>query len=154
VTVVVPSGNTEPLAGLYDSTGVDTASVAVAGVKLTVAPAELVASKAWSAGGVTTGAVVSLTVTRKAAVELLPAPSVAVTVTVVMPSGNTEPLAGLYDSVGVDTASVAVAGVKLTVAPDALVASKAWSAGGVTTGAVVSLTVTRKVAVELLPAPS
>ena len=47
-----------------------------------------VASVVTSAGGVTDGAVVSATVTLCVAEPVLPAPSVAVQVTTVVPSGN------------------------------------------------------------------
>ena len=48
-----------------------------------------------SAGGVTTGGVTSCTVTPKEPVEVFPSPSVAVQPTVVVPSANTEPEAGV-----------------------------------------------------------
>ena len=63
-------------------------------MKLTTAPAALVASAVMSAGTVTTGGVVSTTVTLKASLVLLPAASVAVQVTDVVPSGNVLPDAG------------------------------------------------------------
>ena len=47
------------------------------------------------AGTVTLGLVVSPTVTLKLAVAVLPAASVAVQVTVVVPSANVDPLGGL-----------------------------------------------------------
>ena len=76
-----------------------------------------------SAGTVTTGGVVSTTVTLKASLVLLPAASVAVQVTDVVPSGNVLPDAGEQSGVmAPSTMSMAVA-VKLTSAPAALVAS-------------------------------
>ena len=47
-----------------------------------------VASKVWRAGAVTTGDVVSTTVTFEVAVALFPEASVAVQVTVVVPTGK------------------------------------------------------------------
>jgi hypothetical protein len=58
---------------------------------------------------VTTGAVVSLTVTTKLQVPVLPLASVAVQVTVVGPSGKTLPEAGAQAMVGFGQLSVAVA---------------------------------------------
>jgi hypothetical protein len=59
------------------------------------APAGPVASIVAFAGTVRTGGAVSLTVTVNEAEPLLPCVSVAVQVTVVVPSGNVEPLAGV-----------------------------------------------------------
>ena len=50
-----------------------------------------------SAGHVATGDSVSLTVTLNEQVSALPEASVAIQVTVVVPTGNTEPEAGLQD---------------------------------------------------------
>ena len=126
-------------------------SVAVA-VNVTTAPAELVASVVISAGTVTTGSVVSRTVTVKVADPVLPAVSVAEQVTVVGPSGKVLPDAGVQTGViEPSTVSVAVA-VNVTTAPAELVASVVISAGTVTTGSVVSRTVTVKVADPVLPA--
>ena len=116
VTVVVPIGKVLPDAGVQ--TGViepSTVSVAVA-VNVTTAPAELVASVVISAGTVTTGAVVSTTVTVKVADPVLPALSVAEQVTVVGPSGKVLPDAGVQTGViEPSTVSVAVA-VNVTTA--------------------------------------
>jgi hypothetical protein len=60
------------------------------------APVALVASTLAFAGTVTTGPVVSPTVTVKDAARLLPRVSVAVHVTVVVPSGKVAPLAGVH----------------------------------------------------------
>ena len=65
----------------------------------------------------------STTVTVKDALPVLPATSVAVQVTVVVPRANVLPEAGAQIGVGAgSTSSVAVA-LKLTTAPAALVAS-------------------------------
>ena len=75
------------------------------------------------AGTVSAGGVVSRTVTVKVRDETLPAASVAVTVTVVVPSANIEPEACEYVIVTGPTASVAVAAAYETAAPAGLVAS-------------------------------
>src|SRR5438309_2163823 len=92
-----------------------------------------------------TGAVVSRTVTRKVAgCEALWDASVAVQVTVVVPSGNVEPDADEHITTGAaSTASVAVGCAYVTTAPAALVASTVTSEGTPwRTGGVVSTTVT------------
>jgi hypothetical protein len=154
VTVVGPSGNVDPLAGVQvTGRGPSTTSLADA-VKLNAAPVVLVASTVAFAGTVTTGPVVSVTVTVKDAAPLLPLVSVAVHETVVGPSGNVDPLAGVQvTGRGPSTPSLADA-VKLNAAPVAPVASTVAFAGTVTTGPVVSATVTVKDAVPLLPLAS
>ncbi len=64
------------------------------------APAALGASAVMSAGSARAGAVVSCTVTVNDPDELLPAASVAVQVTVVVPSGNVLPDAGEQTTTG------------------------------------------------------
>jgi hypothetical protein len=61
------------------------------------------------AGTVIVGGVVSWTVMWKDAVEVFPAASLAVQVTVVVPSGNVEPDAGVHENEVTATLSVAVA---------------------------------------------
>ena len=90
VTVVVPSANVVPGPCEYDRVGVDTASVASA-PNVTTAPAALVASAVRSAGTTSIGGVVSTTTTAKSPLATFPAPSCAVTCTIVRPSANTEP---------------------------------------------------------------
>jgi hypothetical protein len=95
VTVVGPSGNVDPLAGVQlTATTPSRVSVADA-LKVKAAPAELVASTLAFAGTVTAGPVVSATVTENDADPVLPRVSVVVHVTVVAPSGNVAPLAGV-----------------------------------------------------------
>jgi hypothetical protein len=126
-----------------------TASVAEE-VKLNAAPVAPVASTLAFAGTVTTGPVVSATVTVNDAARLLPRASVAVHVTVVVPSGKVAPLAGVQVTATTpSTASVAEV-VKLNAAPVAPVASTLAFAGTVTTGPVVSATVTVKEAAAAL----
>jgi hypothetical protein len=154
VTVVVPTGNVEPEAGVQ--TGViepSTKSVAVA-VNVTTVPEELGAATVMSAGTLTEGLVVSLTVTVNEPEAVLPRVSDVEQLTVVVPSGNVEPEAGvqLTDRVP-STRSVAVA-VNVTILPDALVASAMMFDGSVRVGAVVSLTVIVNDAVPVFPAAS
>ena len=92
-----------------------------------------------------TGGVASLTVTLKVQLCELPAASVAVAVTIVVPTGKTEPDAGLLMTVGTPQLSVAFT-VKFTVAehePEG--AFTVISAGQEIFGFCVSLTVTLKV---------
>src|SRR5205823_4208958 len=89
VTCVSPRGKVAPLLTEYVIAGLGvTASVAVAGGYCTTAPPGPVASTVRSAGTASAGAVVSRTVTLNDPVALLPAASVAVTVTFVTPSAN------------------------------------------------------------------
>src|SRR5206468_3925265 len=154
VTVVLPSAKVLPLAGKQVTLSVpSTMSLAVA-VKVTVAPAALVASAVIGAGQLTVGAVVSRTVTANEQVLVLCAASKALQVTVVLPRAKVLPLAGKQVTASVpSTMSLAVA-VKVTVAPAALVASAVIGAGQLTVGAVVSRTVTANEQVLVLCAAS
>src|SRR5712664_2764804 len=154
VTVVAPTGNVAPLAGVQlVATGPSSVSVADA-VKVNTAPAALVASTVAFAGTVTTGPVVSFTVTVNDAPLWLPCASVAPQVTVVAPNGKVAPLAGVQ-LVATGPSSVSVAdAVKVNTAPAALVASTVAFAGTVTTGPVVSFTVTVNDAPLWLPCAS
>jgi hypothetical protein len=109
-TVVGPSGKVDPLAGVQlTARGPSTTSLADA-VKLNAAPVAAVASTVAFAGTVTTGPVVSPTVTVNDAAPVFPVVSVVVQVTVVAPSGNVDPLAGVQvTGRGPSTRSVAVA---------------------------------------------
>ena len=94
VTVVVPIGNVVPDGWEYVIVGTAvTASVAVA-EKFATAPAADVASSVRLAGTVSAGAIVSFTITVNDAEPTSPAASFAVTVTIVLPSGNVLPLGG------------------------------------------------------------
>jgi hypothetical protein len=153
-TVVVPMGKAEPEAGLLTTVTPGVLSVAVT-VKFTVAVALPGSVEAvMLAGSVSFGASVSATVTRKVAVAVVPAWSVATLVTVVVPTEKAEPEAGLDTTVTPGQLSVAVT-TKFTVAvglPGSVVA--VMLAGGVTLGASVSRTVTENVQVPILPASS
>jgi hypothetical protein len=107
-----------------------------------------------TAGGVTTGGVVSRTVTVNDADPVLLCGSVALQATIVVPNAKIAPLAGVQVvATAPSTLSVAEA-VKLYAAPLLLVASTVAFAGTVTTGAVVSWTVTVKDAEAAFPCAS
>jgi hypothetical protein len=113
VTVVVPSGNVDPeVWSQVTPTGPSTRSFAVGFVKVATAPDALVASTVMFAGTPESiGGVVSTTVTWNEAVAVFPAGSLAVQVTVVVPSGNLDPDGGVHTSVICDgglSGSVAV----------------------------------------------
>jgi hypothetical protein len=149
--VVGPSGSVAPLAGAH-VTGTTPSTLSVAdAVKLNTAPVALVASSVALAGTVTTGPVVSATVTVKAAAPLLPRASVAVQLTVVGPSGNVVPLAGMHVAATAPSTPSVADDVKLNAAPVALVASTVALAGPVRTGPVVSATEIVNDAAPLLP---
>ena len=98
----------------------------------------------------------SSTVTVNEFEPVFPCESVAVQVTVVVPSTNVEPDNGVHDT-GNDvpsTISVADWPAYVTVTPEALVASIVWDAGTVTCGATVSRTVTVNDFVPVFPLPS
>jgi hypothetical protein len=154
LTGVLPTGKLLPDAGVHVTAGAgSTLSLAVT-AKFTVAPFELVASAVIGAGTVIVGGVVSWMVTVKVAFAALLAASWAEQLTLVFPSGNIEPEAGVHaTATAPSTRSVAVA-VKFTVAPFELVASAVIGAGTVITGGVVSWTVTVKVALAALLAAS
>src|SRR5206468_1088010 len=143
-----------PLAGVQVTVAVPQLSVAVA-AKVTLlvqVPAE--ALTLMLAGQVIAGASVSLTVTVKLQVALLPWPSSAPQFTVVGPRAKLLPLAGVQVTVAVPQLSVAVT-TKVTllaqVPPEVLTLILA---GQVTTGSSLSPTVTVKLHVALLPWPS
>src|SRR3989454_107598 len=150
VTVVAPNWKVDPLAGVQlVATAPSSVSVAEA-VKVNTAPAALVASTVAFAGTVTTGPVVSLTVTVKVLVPTLAWLSVAVHVTVVAPNGNVDPLAGVQLVATMPSSRSVAEAVKVNTAPAALVASTVAFAGTVTAGPVVSVTVTVNVLVPTL----
>jgi hypothetical protein len=96
VTVVVWTRKTDPDAGLQLTFGLEsTASVAVA-VKFTVTPLFRDVCTEMSPGTVSAGGVVSCTSTSKLALLVLPCLSVAEHLTVVCPSANVDPEAGVH----------------------------------------------------------
>ena len=95
VTVVVPTGNVDPEAGLYEVVTPGQLSEAVGGGYVTTAefiPGSV--STRMFAGQVIVGGCVSLTVMVKLHVAVLPVASVAVQFTVVVPFGKNDPDAG------------------------------------------------------------
>ena len=90
-TVVVPSPNVEPDAGLQLTESEPSTTSAADTEYVTTAPAGPVASTEKLAGTTTVGGVVSRTVTEKLAVPVLPCVSVDEQFTVVVPSPNVEP---------------------------------------------------------------
>jgi hypothetical protein len=94
-----------------------------------------------------------LTVTVKLQLDVLPAASVAVDITVVLPTGKTEPDAGLLTAVALEQLSLAVT-VKLTTAPEPELALTVMLAGQLIAGAVLSMTVIVCVALAVRPTAS
>jgi hypothetical protein len=94
VTVVVPIGKVEPVAGLQTKTTPGQLSETT-GAKVALAPAGQVGSFTMLAGQVIAGGCVSLTVTVNWQLAVWPEVSVAVQVTVVVPFWNVDPEAGL-----------------------------------------------------------
>jgi len=132
-------------------------SVAVGAVQVAT-PSQLPASLAWvmSAGmPAMTGSSLSVTVTSKDIVELLPLASVAVYVTVVTPTLKVEPLAMSGVNVPVAQLSLTAGSVQVTTA-EQLVASLFWlmSVFWAMSGASSSVTVTVKEEVVTLLAAS
>ena len=115
VTVVVPSGNIEPLAGLQLMLEPGQLSLALA-VKFTCAwqsplrlSAPVLVVVVMLAGQVATGGSLSTTVTVKLQMALWPCASLAVQLTVLVPTRKSEPLAGLQLIVAPGQLSLAVA---------------------------------------------
>ena len=105
-------------------------------------------------GKVNNGGISSATVTMKLPFAVFPRESVAEQLTVVCPRGNIEPETCEQAAItGPSTKSLAEV-VKLTTAPEALVAETVILEGSVNTGGVVSTTVTLKLAVPTLPCVS
>src|SRR6185295_14560622 len=149
VTVVVPSAKIEPLAGVQTAaTGPSRMSVADA-VKLNGAPAALAASTVAFPGTVTIGAVVSRTVTVNVFVPVFAWLSVALHVTVVVVAGKVAPLAGVQMTGRAPSMLSLAVAENVNGAPVVPVASIVAFAGTVTTGAVVSTTVTVNAFVEM-----
>src|SRR5262245_24751376 len=96
----------------------------------------------------------SLTVTVKVHVAVLPCASVAVLVTVVVPTAKLVALAGTLDTVTPGQLSVAVTAKVTLLAHAPGAALTVTLAGQVIDGACVSLTVTVKVQLDVLPRAS
>jgi hypothetical protein len=154
LTVVVPTGKVEPEAGV--ATTVEPGQLSCTdGWKVTTAPQAPV-SLHWviAVGQVTTGSSQSLTVTVNVLLEVLPAASVAVVVTVVVPIGKLEPEAGTEDTLTPAQLSLPVA-VKVTIAPHAPASLQTViGLGTETVGFSQSVTVTLNEQLDVLPAAS
>src|SRR5205085_1717416 len=105
-------------------------------VNVTTAPDGLVAGVVMLAGGVNVG-VPSVTVTVNEPDAVAPFESVTVQLTVVGPTGNVEPDGGTHTAAIVPSWASLPFAVKVTTAPDALVAGVVMLAGGVNVGAVL-----------------
>lgn len=156
--LLVPSANVDPDAGKqFTGTDPSTTSLAVGDVQVAIAPLGAVASRIKFDGKpLMTGGVVSRTMTVNLPLLLLPCPSVAEQLTVVDPSGNTEPDDGAQITATVpSTRSFAVGPDHVTTAPDAEVASAVMLDGRLLiNGGVVSFTVTTNDPAAVLPAAS
>lgn len=144
LTEVVPSPNVVPDAG-EQLTGIEPLMLSFAEAENeTTAPPGPVASTEIGAGTVTVGGIVSCTVTENEPESVFPCASVAVHVTFVAPKPNVLPDDGVQ--VGeIDPSTMSDADAeKLTTAPARLVASTVTPPGTLTTGGVVSFTVTWK----------
>jgi hypothetical protein len=142
VTDVVPTGNVLPDGGEHDTvTLVSTRSLPEA-ENATTAPDGPVAFVVTLAGTVMLGAVVSCTVTENDAEPVFERVSVAEHVTFVVPRGNVLPDAGEQLAGSAPSTVSDAEAEKLTAAPPGPVASAVIPPGTVTTGGVVSWTVT------------
>jgi hypothetical protein len=123
---------------------------------LTVAPPVDVASLVIDEGTEIVGGVVSCTFTVNDALELFPCVSLAPQFTVVVAIEKVDPDAGKQETpTEPETVSLAVGAVKLTLAPEADVASLVMFPGTpLITGATVSTTVILNVAELVLPGVS
>jgi hypothetical protein len=144
VTVVVPTPKVLPEEGEQSAGKVPSTRSLPVAENETAAPADSVASVVMFPGTDTDGFVVSWTVTLNEALPVLLDESVAEQVTFVVPTAKVSPDEG--EQLGVsdpDTVSLADA-EKVTTAPDGPVASCVSGEGTVTSGGVVSCTVTVK----------
>ena len=110
VTVVMPIGNVDPLAGKHEAVTPGHLSAAVRGGYVTTTPVApgVAAAAVMFAGQVIVGACVSTTVTVNIHELWLPEASVAVAVTVVVPFGNALPEGGLLTTTTPGQLSLAV----------------------------------------------
>jgi hypothetical protein len=153
-TVVLPSGKVEPEAGTHVTGRLPLTTSSEVAANVAMAPAALVASRSRLSGSVSTGPVVSWTVTTMLACVVFPASSLAEHVTVVGPRGKSDPASGMHVTVRAPPTMSVAETAKTTIAPAPLVASARTFGGAVRTGAVVSRTTTGNVSVALFVARS
>ena len=152
-TVVVPTGKVSPEAASPTIESIPQLSAAVGAVQFTTAlqfPASLVWVMSVGMSEIT-GASSSVSVTVKLEVVVLPAMSVAVNVTVVMPTANVSPLEWVLVNAA-EQLSLAVGSVHVTAALQVPPAADCVMLAGVPlkVGAMLSCTVTVKVTVAVL----
>src|SRR6266511_2730256 len=159
VTGVSPMGKTVPDGGLQRTVivpGQLSVATGVGNVTLAShAPASVLTTML--VGQAILGGSVSLTVTVNEQLERLPAPSVAVQVTVVVPVGKNEPDAGAHTKLtGSGQLSVAVGAGKVTTAPHwpGSLSFTIWAGQLPIAGSSVSRTMMWKLQVEVLPTAS
>ena len=150
----MPIANVEPESGVQCTGSAPSTKSSAEAVKEMTAPNGPVASRVMSAGRDSAGGVVSTTPTSKVAAPVLPAASVAVQVTTVLPSEKMDPDVGEHET-ATDPSTISKADEEnATTAPVGPVASTENEEGTVTIGGVVSTTVTRNAPVAALPAAS
>ena len=156
VTTVAPSGNRAGASLETDAT--PTASEAAGEPTSTGVPSGDAASAVTLAGAASEGGVVSTTFTSCSAVAALPASSVTVQVTTVLPRASTGGASFVTDAIGVASAAAPSPAASPTAirpsdaaAPSADSASTVMAGGTRTDGGVVSTTSTRCDAAALLP---
>ena len=154
VTEVVPIAKVEPDGGEQEAERAPSTRSTAEAVNVAGAPPGPVASKVMLAGTVTTGAVVSRTVTVNDAVPVLPWASVALHVTVVIPRGNRDPEDGAQEGESAPSNRSEAVDENVTTAPPGPVASTVMGEGTDKEGGVVSRTVTWNDPVAVLPARS
>ena len=157
VTTVVPIGKPLFEGGEHMTTGIAplTRSKAVGRVYPRVVPALVFASKVGSAGTFeNAGAVVSTTFTLKLALAVFPVESRPVQPTVVVPSPNVLPDAGVQLTAGAGSTLSTAVTVKVTAAPEGPVASAVLFPGVLRVGAAESVTVIVKVPLAWFPEKS
>jgi hypothetical protein len=158
VTVLVPSGKTEPEGGLQTTVTPGQLSVTAGAGKVTTTLVSdgLLVTAVIADGQVIFGASLSRTVTVNWHCDLLPEASLAVQVTVVTPLLNLDPEAGEQTTVGLGVQlSEAIGAGNVTAAehrPGSVFS--VTLAGQVITGGVMSTTVTTALQLALLPAGS
>ena len=140
VTVVLPTGNPPSGASLVTLRLGSAMSLTSGVASVMVVVSGPVASVLISAGAVMDGAPVSVIVTCWVSIALFPESSVAVHVTVVLPTGNPPGGASLV-TVGDGSSSSVTTGKPSGTKVNSLVASKVISAGAVIEGVEVSVIV-------------